>query len=142
MTGVGVMRTGACLLALTLAAVATAQQKSKWVRVYTFDDAVIEMEEIQLSFGNFGRIRFRTVFKKPRPLPGQPDVLYKTLIEDMELKCKEHEYRLAGALYLDRKGRAVHIYNAKGDEEWSEVRTHMMLKILDPACRMIEKKKL
>ena len=142
MTGVGVMRTVACLLALTLAAAAAAHQKSKWVRVYTFDDAVIEMEEIQLSFGNFGRIRFRTVFKKPRPLPGQPDVLFKTVIEDMELKCREHEYRLTDALYLNRKGGAVHFYKAKGDEEWSEVRTHMMLKILDPACRMIEKKRL
>jgi hypothetical protein len=136
------MRIRAFLLAFALAGAGAAQPKSKWVRVYTFDDAVIEMEEIQLSFGNFGRIRFRTVFKKSRPLPGQPDVLFKTLIEDMELKCKEHEYRLAGALYLDRKGRAVRVYNAKGDEEWSEVRTHMMLKILDPACRMIEKKKL
>ena len=136
------MRIGAFLLTLALAGAAAAQQKSKWVRVYTFDDAVIEMEEIQLSFGNFGRVRFRTVFNKPRPLPGKPEVKFKTLVEDMELMCKEHEYRLAGALYLDGKGRAVHSYTAKGDEEWEEVRTHMMLKILDPACRMIEKKKL
>jgi hypothetical protein len=136
------MRIWAFLLTLALAGAAGAQQKIKWVRVYTYDDAVIEMEEIQLSFGNFGRVRFRTVFKKSRPLPGKPEVLFKTLVEDMELQCKEHEYRLAGALYLDGKGRAVHSYRAKGDEEWEEVRTHMMLKILDPACRMIEKKKL
>jgi hypothetical protein len=137
-----VMRSGALLLALALATAAAAQQKSKWLRVYTFDDAVIEMEEIQLSFGNFGRVRFRTVFNKSRPLPGQPDVMFKTVVEDMELKCKEHEYRLSSAVYLNRKGAPVHVYKAKGDEEWSEVRTHMMLKILDPACRMIEKKKL
>jgi hypothetical protein len=136
------MRTGAFLLTLALAAAGAAQQKSKWVRVYTYDDAVIEMEEIHLSFGNFGRVRFRTVFKKPRPLLGKPEVKFKTLVEDLEIQCKEHEYRLAEALYLDGKGRAVHSYRAKGDEQWEEVRTHMMLKILDPACRMIEKKKL
>lgn len=135
------MRLGVILLTLALAGAATARQKSKWVRVYTFDDAVIEMEEIQLSFGNFGRVRFRTVYDRPRPLPGKPDVKFKTLVEDLEIQCKEREYRLSESLYLDGKGRAVHSYRAKGDEDWEEVRTHMMLKILDPACRMIEKKK-
>jgi hypothetical protein len=136
------MRTGAFLLTLALAAAAAAQPKSKWVRVYTYDDAVIEMEEIQLSFGNFGRVRFRTVYHKPRPLPGKADVMFKSVVEDLEIQCKEREYRLAEALYLDGKGRAVRSYRAKGDEEWEEVRTHMMLKLLDPACRMIEKKRL
>ncbi|MBV8859076.1 MAG: hypothetical protein JOZ02_19245 [Acidobacteria bacterium] len=137
------MRFGAfLLLALALVPTAAARQKSKWVRVYTFDDAVIEMEEINLSFGNFGRVRFRTVFDKPRPLPGKSDVLYKTLVEDLEIQCKEREYRLSTAVYLDRKGAAVYVYKARGDEDWEEVKTHMMLKLLDPACRMIEKKKV
>ena len=136
------MRIGAFILTLLLAPAAAAQQKSKWVRVYTFDDAVIEMEEIQLSFGNFGRVRFRTVYDRPRPLPGKSDVKFKTLVEDLEIQCKEREYRLSEALYLDGKGRAVHSYRAKGDEDWEEVKTHMMLRLLDPACRMIEKKKV
>jgi hypothetical protein len=136
------MRFGAFLLTLALVSAAAARQKSKWVRVYTFDDAVVEMEEINLSFGNFGRVRFRTVFNKPRPLPGKSDVLYKTLVEDLEIQCKEREYRLSAAVYLDRKGAAVYVYKAEGDEDWEEVKTHMMLKLLDPACRMIEKKKL
>ena len=136
------MRIMAFLLTLLLAGAAAAQQKSKWVRVYTFDDAVIEMEEIQLSFGNFGRVRFRTVFRKPRPLPGKPGVKFKTIVEDLEIQCKEHEYRLSDAVYLDREGAAVYVYKADGDGGWQEVRTHMMLKLIDPACRMIEKKKL
>jgi hypothetical protein len=136
------MRFGAFLLTLALVSTAAARQKSKWVRVYTFDDAVVEIEEINLSFGNFGRVRFRTVFNKPRPMPGKPEVLYKTLVEDLEIQCKEREYRLSTAIYLDRKGAAVYVYKAKGDEDWEEVKTHMMLKLLDPACRMIEKKKV
>ncbi|HEX8118571.1 MAG TPA: hypothetical protein VF521_14945 [Pyrinomonadaceae bacterium] len=138
------MRVGAflLLLLLTLVGAAAAQQKSKWVRVYTFDDAVIEMEEIDLSFGNFGRVRFRTVFREPRPMPGKPDVLFKTLVEDMEIQCKEQEYRLSTAVYLNAKGSPVYVYKAEGDEDWEDVKTHMMLKLIDPACRMIEKKKV
>lgn len=136
------MRIGVFLLTLALAGTSAAQQKSKWVRVYTFEDAVIEMEEIKLSFGNFGRVRFRTVYDEPRPLPGKPDVMFKTVVEDMELMCAEQEYRLASAAYFDAKGASVYTYRAGGDEEWEEVRTHMMLKLMTPACRMIEKKKL
>jgi hypothetical protein len=136
------MRFGAILLALALAGTAVARQKSNWKRVYTFDDAVIEMEQIHLSFGNFGRVRFRTVFRRPRPMPGKPDLLFKTLVEDLEIQCKEREYRLSTAVYLDAKGAPVYVYKARGDEDWEGVKTHMMLKLLDPACRMIEKKKL
>ena len=104
--------------------------------------AVIEMEEIQLSFGNFGRVRFRTVFKKSRPLPGKPDVKFKTVVEDLEIQCKEEQYRLSSTIYLDAKGEPVHVYKADGDEEWEELRSYMMQRLLDSACRMIEKKKV
>ena len=136
------MRIRAVLLSLALAGTLAAQPKSKWARVHTYEDAVIEMEEINLSFGNFGRVRFRTVFDEPRPLPGKPDATYKTVVEDMEIMCAERQYRLGGSVYLDAKGAAVHSYKAGGDEEWEEVKTHMMLRLLTPACRMIEKKKL
>jgi hypothetical protein len=136
------MRIGAFLLALALVSTATAQRKSKWLRVYTFDDAVIEMEEIKLSFGNFGRVRFRTVFDEPRPLPGKPGVKFKTIVEDLEIQCKEEQYRLSSTVYLDAKGEPVHVYKADGDEEWQELRSLMMQRLLDSACRMIKKKKL
>ena len=136
------MRVGAFLLLLLLAGAAAARQAGSWKRVYTFDDAVIEMEEIPFSFGNFGRVRFRTVFREPRPLAGKRDVLFKTVVEDLEIQCKERQYRLSDAVYLDRKGGAVYVYKADGDEDWEEVKTHMMLKLVEPACRMIEKKKM
>ena len=136
------MRTGAFLLSLLLALTAAAQQRSKWLRVYTYDDAVIEMEEIKLSFGNFGRVRFRTVFDEPRPLPGKPGVKFKSIVEDLEIQCKEQQYRLSSAVYLDAKGEPVHVYKADGDEEWQELRSLMMQRLLASACRMMKKKKL
>jgi hypothetical protein len=136
------MRISAILLTLLLAAAAAAQQKSKWVRVHTYEDAVIEMEEINLSFGNFGRVRFRTVFDEPRPLPGRPDVLFKSVVEDLEILCEERQYRLGQAAYFDGRGASVYTFKADKDEEWQEVRSLMMQRLLTPACRMIEKKKL
>ena len=137
------MRIGVLLLTLALAFVtAAAQRKSKWVRVYTYDDAVIEMEEINLSFGNFGRVRFRTVFNRSRPLPGTPDVKFKTVVEDLEILCSEQQYRLSSTVYLDAKGAPVHVYKTDSDEEWQELRSLMMQRLLMSACRMIEKKKV
>ena len=136
------MRIMACALLLLAAGSLAAQEQSRWRRVYTYDDAFIEMEEIKLSFGNFGRVRFRTVFRKPRPLPGAAGVTFKTVVEDMEILCAEQKYRLGEAVYLGAKGAPVHTYKARGDEEWEQVRTHMMLRLLTPACRMIEKKRL
>ena len=57
-------------------------------------------------------------------------------------QCKEQEYRLSSSVYLDAKGAPVHVYKADGDEEWQELRSLMMQRLLDSACRMIEKKKL
>lgn len=136
------MRISAVLLTLLLACAAAAQQKSKWVRVHTYEDAVIEMEEIQLSFGNFGRVRFRTVFDEPRPLPGKPEVMYKSVVEDMEILCEEQQYRLGRAAYFGGRGAPVYTFEAGKDEEWQEVRSLMMQRLLAPACRMIKKKKL
>jgi hypothetical protein len=136
------MRIRAFLLTLVLVGTLAAQRKSKWVRVYTYEDAVIEMEEIKLSFGNFGRVRFRTVFDEPRPLPGRRDVMYKTVVEDLEIMCAEQQYRLGDAAYFDAKGASVYTYRPDREEEWQDVKTHMMLKLLTPACRMIEKKRL
>ena len=136
------MRISVFLMALALAGAAAAQQKSKWARVHTYEDSFIEMEEIHLSFGNFGRVRFRTVFDEPRPLPGRPGATYKTVVEDLEIMCAEQQYRLGTTAYFNEKGVIVHSYNAGKEEEWQEVRTLMMQRLLVPACRMIEKKKM
>lgn len=42
------MRMVACVLWLLVAGSVVAQEKNQWRRVYTYDAAVIEMEEIKL----------------------------------------------------------------------------------------------
>ena len=137
------MRIMAWVLSPVLAASLVAQEKSKWRRVYTYDDAVIEMEVIRLSFGNFGRVRFRTVFDGPVELRGSPGVTYKSRIEDTELMCAERQYRVTEIVFLDAGGTAVRSYKAEGTGGWKVVRFGgMMEKLFVPACRMIAEKKL
>lgn len=133
----------AFLLLLMAGPLAAAQEKSKWQRVYTYEDAVIEMEVINLSFGNFGRVRFRTVYEKSKSLRESPTVKYKSQVEDVELMCAEREYRITETLFLNARGKVVRAFKADDPEGWRVVRSGgMMEKLLVPACRMIAKKKL
>jgi hypothetical protein len=137
------MRITACVLLLLAAGSLAAQEQSRWRRVHTYEDAFIEMEEIKLSFGNFGRVRFRTVFDESQELRGSPGVKYKSRVEDMELMCAERQYRVTELTYLGAGGKVLRTYKAGPDAEW-RVAPHggMMEKLLAPACRMIERKKL
>lgn len=137
------MRIMACVFLLLTAGSLAAQEQSRWRRVYTYDDAFIEMEEIKLSFGNFGRVRFRTVFDRAQELRGGPGVKYRSRVEDMELMCAERQYRVTELTYHDARGRLLRTYKADADAEWRVAPAGgMMEKLLAPACRMIERKKL
>ena len=137
------MRIMACFLVLLTAGALAAQEKSRWRRVYTYDDAVVEMEEIKLSFGNFGRVRFRTVFDESRELRGSPGRKYQGWVEDMELMCAERQYRVTELVFIDARGRALRTHKADPEAEWSYAPPGgMMEKLLAPACRMIERKKM
>lgn len=140
------MRIGACIvLLLALAASPAARQTqkpNKWVRVYTYDDAVVEMEEVAFTFGEFGRVRFRTVFDKPQPMRGKPDVKYKTIVEDTELDCVERVYRVTETVFLDRKGDVIQSYKPDDPGPWKRAQSFMAGRLYGPACRMIAKKKL
>ena len=139
------MRIGACvILPLLLAASLAAQQQksSKWRRVYTYEDAVIEMEEVAFTFGDFGRVRFRTVFKKDQPIRGKADVKYKTIVEDTELDCVERVYRVIETNFLDKNGDIVQTHKPDDPGPWKTAQGVVSRQIYGPACRMINDKKL
>ena len=139
------MRITACLvltLALAAAPAARQQKSNKWHRVYTYDDAFIEMEEVAFTFGNFGRVRFRTVFEKEQPVRGRPDVKYKTILEDTELDCVERVYRVTETAFLDKDGSVVQSYKPDDPGPWKTVSGFVSRRIYGPACRMINGKKL
>ena len=138
------MRTTVSLiLLLALTASLAAQEKIKWRRVYTFSDAVIQMEEVYLSLSASRRVRFRTVFKKALPLRGRPDVKYKVIVEDMELNCPARSYRVAETVFLDKKdGAVVHSYKADENAPWKRVESDMMQRLFESACAMIRKTKI
>ena len=140
------MRIAACialLLALAASPAARQAQKSgKWLRVYTYEDAVVEMEEVAFTFGPYGRVRFRTVFDRPQPMRGKDDVKYKTIVEDTQLDCVERVYRVTETVFLDRKGDVIRAYRPEDPGPWKRANTFMAGRLYGPACRMIAKKKL
>lgn len=136
------MRIVACLVLLLALAAQQTQKSNKWVRVYTFDDAVVEMEEVAFTFGEFGRVRFRTVFDKPQPMRGKPDAKYKTIVEDTELDCVEKVYRVTETTFLDKKGDVIQSYKPDDPGPWKRAHSFMAGRLYGPACRMIAKKKL
>ena len=128
---------------MLLAGPLAAQEKSQWQRVYTYEDAVIEMEVIRLSFGNFGRVRFRTVFDEPGPLGRLRGIRYKSSVEEMEFHCAERGYRITEMVLLDAEGKVIQSFKAGGSQEWKVAESgSMMGRLTDAACRMIAEKRL
>lgn len=139
------MRIGACLILLLLLAATPAarqQKNNRWHRVYTYEDAFIEMEEVAFTFGSFGRVRFRTVFRKEQPVRGKPDVKYKTIVEDTELDCVERVYRITETSFLDKKGDVVQSHKPDDPGPWKTGQGVVSRQIYGPACQMINAKKL
>ncbi len=133
------------LLLLAAAGSPAAQEKSRWRRVYTFEDAYVEMEvrRIWLSSDGYGRVRFRTVFDEAGPMGRLGGVSYRSSVEDVEIECSERAYRVAEVLLLDAGGRVVRTLQASRSAEWRVAgRGSVMGRQLDAACRMFAEKKL
>lgn len=132
------------VLLLLLPAVSTAQEKERWERVYTLEDATIAMNSTKVEFGDNGmaRVQFRWRWEKPQSLDGSPETKYRARIEVIEFNCSRRRYRLAGFTLFDGKGKPLLSKEAEPTEEWKFVKAGgMMEKLLGPACRMMEEKK-
>lgn len=138
------MRTFVYLLLLLIATTPAAQEKDKWERVYTFEDATIAMNATKVEFGDNGtaRVQFRWNFAKPQTLDGSPETKYKSRVEVIEFNCDRRRYRSAGFTLYDAKGKAILSKEAEAKEEWKFVKLGgMMEKLLGPACNLIEEKR-
>ncbi len=138
-----VMRIIATFLLLLLPAPLAAQEQSQWQRVYTYEDAVIEMEVIKVSFGNYGRVKFRTVFDELGPMGMLNGIKYKSSIEDIQFDCGERVYRITEIVLLDPGDKIIHSIRSDEAQAWKVVESNtIMERMFDSACRMIAEKKL
>jgi hypothetical protein len=121
-----------------------AQEKDKWQRVYTGDDAVIDMKVSQVTFeiGSSGRVKFRTILSKPEILKEMPGVKYKRRLETIEFRCGERTYRVFEATLLDSKGQPIQSYEAKLSQDWKILKAEgMMGRLFASACKLIAEKR-
>ena len=136
------MRVLVCILLMVRIPI-LAQEKDKWRRVYTGEDAVIDMKVTQVTFeiGSSGRVRFRTILSKPEILK-MPAVEYKSRLETIDFRCAEHTYRVYEATLLDSKGQPIQSYEAKLSQDWKIAKAGgMMTKLSDAACSLIAEKR-
>lgn len=118
-----------------------AQSSPEWQRVYTFDDSTIEMNTSLVTRidNEITRVRFRWMFHRPEPLPGAPDLKYRSQLEVMEFKCSVNQYRTYHLTFVDQAGNAVRVQDSPG--EWRTIVSNsMMQKLIVPACELIKGK--
>ena len=131
-------------LMVSLPARALAQEKDKWKRVYTFEDAKVEMNESKVVLGaeESARVQFRWTLKQPAGVAEKPGVKYQSRVEVIEFSCLERRYRLVEVTLFDAKGDRILTDNVEDSAEWKYLKTgSMMARLFAPACDLIEKKR-
>jgi hypothetical protein len=139
------MRILVCALLLLLPLPVSPQEKDKWERVYTLEDATIAINATKVEYGEAGTgyVQFRWNFSSPQSLDDPPQAKYKTRVETVEFNCNRRRYRLAAFTLLDAKGREILSKVLEPEErEWRFVKAGgMMERLLGPACKLIEEKR-
>jgi hypothetical protein len=139
------MRILVCALLLLLPMPASPQEKDKWERVYTLEDATIAINATRVEYGEGGTglVQFRWNFSSPQSLDDSAQAKYKTRVETVEFNCNRRRYRLAAFTLLDTKGREILSKVLEPEErEWRFVKAGgMMERLLGPACKLIEEKR-
>ena len=122
-----------------------AQEKEKWERVYTFEDATIAMNTTTVTFAEegTGSVRFRWNWSKPQPLSDASGTKYKSRVEAIEFDCARRRYRLREFTLFDEKSKSLLTREMEEQPlEWNFLKPGgMMERLFGPACRLIEKKR-
>jgi hypothetical protein len=138
------MQTIACLLCLLPLQTYAVQEEDKWQRLYSFDTATVDISTTNIWFGSdfTGRVRFRLMLSKPERVSGNGKATYQVVIETMELRCDQRQYRVVDVKRYDRKGKLVDAGMAQPASAWKAVESGgMMDKYIGPGCDVVYKKK-
>ena len=128
-------------LLVSLPALLIAQEKDKWKRIYTFEDAKVEMNVSNVTFGlgEDARVHFRWTLAEPANVTQKSGTKYKSRVEVIEFVCMERRYRLVEVMLYDAKGNLILTDDAAG--EWKYLKAgSMMARLFGPACSLINEK--
>ena len=119
-----------------------AQQLPEWYRVYTFDESTIDMNTSKVLLGgDIGRVKFRWTFDQPEALRGNPQLKYKSRLEEIEFNCSEKRYRLYEVTYLNAVGKIIGSEEMSPPYKWLLIRSGSVIgDMFGPACELIESK--
>jgi len=122
-----------CLVSSSLSA---QTRKDKWLRVYTGDDSIIEVNSESLTFNDnlTVRVLFRTILSEPEGLLGKPEIKYKSRLETTEFKLNERSYQLTSTTLLDTAGNVVLTHEAD-KETWRLMKADGMMSRLFESIR-------
>src|SRR5688500_4084001 len=86
-----------------------AQKHPEWSRVYTLDEAIVEMNTSVLTriSEDITRVRFRWTFHQPQVWSGDPQLKYQSRLEVMEFNCSRRNYRPYHLTFFDAAGNTV-----------------------------------
>jgi hypothetical protein len=128
---------GLSALCLFSPSVSAQTRKDKWLRVYTGDDSIIEVNSEGLTFNDAHTVRvlFRTILNEPEGLLGKPETKYKSRLETTEFKLNERTYRLTSATLLDTAGKVVLTHEATEKASWRVMKAGGMMSRLFDSIR-------
>ena len=100
------------------------QAKEPWLRVYTGDDSIIELNSSTARFtpGNILRAEFRTIFSSPESIGGGQGAKYKTRLETIDFRLTDRRYRHFEISLVDSSGKTIQTKTADGSEEWRPIK--------------------
>lgn len=136
------MRRMLAALAVFLAPVTLSaqQQPQEWLRVYTFDESVIEIKvtEVVTIFGKRGRATFRWSFDKPEPLTAGSRIKYSSRREVIEFDCVENRYRPSQITFFDSAGKVLLFEEVNPPGPWRDIDSGSITeRLYDSACQLI-----
>lgn len=165
------MKAITCIVLFLLTAVVAAQEEQKWQRIYTGDEALIEVDTSNVVFAEYGvftkvdfasarigRVSVRTIYSKPQALREDKLVRHQKRLETIEFDCGRsrpagelkiypardvvRRYRILKTVLLDSKDKPVKEIETTASEDWRTIKFGTMMdRLSEPACKLIDEKK-
>lgn len=128
-----------CLLCTFPISIYAQGKEERWKRVYTGEDAVIDLDgsSLLLDAGHILRVRVRTILSKPEALREEPGTKYTNRLETVEFSLSEKRYRFHDIRLLDSAGKTVQSYEPKTPEDWRTLKDRGMMQRLLHAASLL-----
>lgn len=110
-----------------------------WLRVMTDEDSVTEIDRVSLIIGPKHLIgaKYRTVLSTTMPVPGTPNVIYKTRIDTIQFDTRTRSYRISESAFFDTSQKSVLSFvNSDSNVGWKQLRGRTALRLFSAASQL------